>query len=209
MRLLDKIAAAIPLLFVLTVPAFAQVPDRLKEIREDIWDGQHFNGEAERGAFVEQVICAFRPSPDWKHLKKFGGQNNHNGHAVDAILHVPTGYAVDIATDMQPIWLRDAEPLYADPRFVMEPINCGDSPAPTPDPEPPPADLSKILQMIDTLTASVAAIDSQIAALKAKLEAEETARVAKDVLLEVDVTELKARKIPMRCRVPLLGCRLE
>lgn len=155
---------------------YAQVPDRLADIKKDVWNGQHFNGEAERGAFVEAVICYLRPSPEWKHLKKFGGQNNHNGHAVDAILHVPTGYAVDIATDLQPIWIRDAEPLYADPKFIMEPINCGSptpapSPAPVPDPPlPPVVDLSEIHKRLDflaekmdmTLLAAQSYSDSQL-----------------------------------------------
>ena len=174
--------------------AYAQVPDRLPEIKA-LWNGQHFNGEADRGKFTEKVVCAL--TPEFKHLKKFGGQNNYDGHAVDAVLHVATGYAVDIATDLQPIWLRDDEPIYNDPKFVMEAINCAANPTPTPSPEPTPTPVPPV--DLEPLKKEIADLRNLITALIAGVREEITAQ-------EIKIRELEARPLPpTACKASVFG----
>lgn len=80
--------------------------------------------KAGNGGFTEAVAWELeqREPGVWFHLKKVGGQNQWNGHAVDAILHAATGYAVDIigsseSPDAAPAWhldkKDDGSPRYA------------------------------------------------------------------------------------------------
>jgi len=60
---------------------------------KSVYDGGTWNLEEEneqasdgRGAFTGAVVNALNAQdPAWGHIKKFGGQNQYNGHAVDAI----------------------------------------------------------------------------------------------------------------------------
>ena len=63
---------------------------RLGKEFEDAPDG--------RGAFIEAAVVRLHAiDPNWGHIRKHGGQNQYNGHAVDAIIYKrPDGSAAEI-----------------------------------------------------------------------------------------------------------------
>lgn len=116
------------------------------------------------GKFTEDVAVAIHNAdPEFGHLKKRPGQNQYNGHAVDAILYKKTGQAIDIiasseSADARPGWMVDV-PRYSEADWI-EPSST--VPAPVPDPLPPPPDLGPILESIDALEASLAALEDDL-----------------------------------------------
>jgi hypothetical protein len=103
------------------------------------------------GCFTEDVVWRLHQTdPAWVHLKKVGGQTAWHGHAVDAILHAPTGYAVDVIASSAsrvaaPHWhvdrLIDGGPRYKDRSdLALVPLTgcAGTWTQPLPEPSTPP-----------------------------------------------------------------------
>lgn len=114
------------------------------------------------GRFTE--ACArelFKGDPNFGHLKKRPGQNQFNGHAVDAVLYKPTGQSIDLIAasetpDARPAWQEDI-PRYGPDDWFAPDITPGPidppvpTPTPTPAPIPAPVDLARLESKIDTL----------------------------------------------------------
>lgn len=145
----------------------AEPPNRRSIVDEVFATGRYeLVTKAGNGCFTEEVAfrLAQREPGQWFHLKKSGGQNQWNGHAVDAVLH-ESGYAVDIiafseSTDARPAWSvdkkEDGSPRYADrPDLRIVPTTGCQG---TGQPEPPPDNGHP--DEIDELKARVGALEA-------------------------------------------------
>ena len=131
-------------MFAFALPAFAQVPDYRVFVQAIFNEGNHnLSTTAGSGCFTEEV--AYRLSQidsNFGHLRKNPGQNQWNGHAVDAILHLPSGRAIDIIASSatpqaRPSWQVDI-PRYISSDFIAPLAGCQGSGQPPPQPQPPP-----------------------------------------------------------------------
>ena len=110
-------------LFPVKVVASQMTPHAPGEFVAVAWDLSVEAGATGAGAFVEAVVSAL-PGDEWGHILKNPGQNQINGHALDAIAYKsPTPLyngnyfqVVDIiasvgSTDAEPQWLPLCAPV--------------------------------------------------------------------------------------------------
>lgn len=199
------------------------------------WDLTTHNGS---GCFTEAVVYRLHElAPgQWFHLKKSGGQNQYNGHAVDAVLHV-SGYAVDMigssaSAAAKPAWTLDRVDATGGPRYANRPElrivptkSC--APDGLPPVTPPPA--SNLEARVDDLTQRIASLSGQLAvmneqfgqlaqvvnqnavALQAvanELTTEQENRKTVDSEHDRVLNVIKSRPIPDGCKTQFVSCRL-
>lgn len=198
------------LLLGLAWPAAAQVPNMEPTVKavfaSATWD---LTTKAGAGCFTEAVAHRLHQlDANWGHLAKFPGQNQYNGHAVDAVLY-KSGYAVDIIGSVEspkakPWWGIDKDdagkPIarYTNNAkyFLVPTASCApggtppDEPNGPPTPSPPEVDLEPLKAEIAALRASYAALEANLAQAKAALGA-----VATLVADEVREREALAEKL--------------
>jgi len=156
----------------------AELPPNRRAVVDEVYASAPYDLTTKGGCgcFTEQVafVLNAREPGDWFHLKKRGGQNQWNGHAVDAVLY-KTGYAVDIigsseSPNAKPSWhvdkADDGGPRYANQPelYIVPTAGCvpGGGPTPGPDPEPPtpdPALEQRVARLEQTVAQQGAAIE--------------------------------------------------
>jgi hypothetical protein len=175
--------------------AFDQPPNR-RNLVDTVFTRGGFDLRTKGGCglFTEAIVWELeqRESGQWWHLKKSAGQNNWHGHAVDAVLHGPTGYAIDVissseSSSAKPNWHVDKKPdggprykdrtdLQLDP---FPPVGGDPTPPPEPPPQPPPVPpgpsdherrLSHLEVRLTSLEASLAQMAAGVDTLMPKLD---------------------------------------
>lgn len=232
-------SVAVPLVLVLTVLLWGvsgsvsaqTLPDE-SALVEALWASAPWDRltKAGNGCFTEAVAYRLhQKDPRWGHLKKRPGQNQWNGHAVDAILYrrdTPgQSQAVDIISNSETpkaneAWIADI-PRYSSADFLVPTASCTPSGTPPPPPPPPPPPLpdpvaarvtvleSQVQQLTDTLTRQTRALEQvttrvtdlsvQVASLADQLGAT-TGKTDNLYLI------LRDRPIPSGCSARWVGC---
>src|SRR5690606_7735545 len=123
------------------------VPDYSKEIARIAADFGALVSQQACGEFTEYAAKRLHAlDPSIGHLRKSRSQRQFNGHAVDALLHRPTGTAIDIikaskeASPLKPgeaMWLVEAVARYGNDDWI-DPDSVNPSPEPEPEPHPEP-----------------------------------------------------------------------
>ena len=138
------------------------VPNHEGVVAQVYRTGRYFLGShGDCGRFTEDVCKALHAiDPRFGHLRKRPGQNQYNGHAVDAVLYLADepgqSVAVDIiassaSPDARPQWNPDI-PRYSASDWYAPDGSPAPAPAPTPNPEPPSNDtITPRLQKIDAI----------------------------------------------------------
>lgn len=125
----------------------------------------------------------------------------------------------DLKKPLSLSWHRYKAPTYGHPFFkVYGPVSCVSQPDPNPDSEPTPEqpaiDLASLWHALAAQQSETSQLRAIVAALEARVAAEESARTSRDDTHGQQLEELRSRTIPTGCTVSLpiagrLRCRLE
>lgn len=207
-RLLDLIAASIPILL-LSTSLHAQTTNHADVVAFQkallLAQGTDVSGPCGAFAITKRVAWALRDEGAGLLSKPTG--NNCEGFATDIVAY-RSGQIVDVLGDgggqNAPQWgcCDTVDPLRyrvaIDPGDVFVP--------PTPDPPPPTVDLEPLIQELNALR-------DELSVLKSRIANEEAARAAEDAALASRVFAVEQRIIPSRCVAAVFGirvsCRLE
>lgn len=144
------------------IPKFEEiVMEVFNELKPDL------SKHDECGKFTEAVaIRLHKKDPEFGHLKKRPGQNQYNGHAVDAILYKKAGRTVDIigasaSPKAKPRWGENVNDKYTDKDWYA-PVESGN-----PNPNPPSPNPPNSSEEVERLKRENAALRNEIAGLKA------------------------------------------
>lgn len=146
----------------------ATVPDYSHVVRDLAATFGPLDTHDRSGAFTELAAAVLHShDPNFGHLRKFGSQNQYNGHAVDAVLYKATGQAIDlIIGSAEPGarvgWGVEEIPRYTDAeKYWMAPMGLPpgdeDEEPQQPPAHPPEAPWLDILDEMEGLRADFAA----------------------------------------------------
>lgn len=128
-------------LFLVSVPAYAQVPDH-RDVPQKLFATGLYNLQTHdgQGAFVDAVVATLHArDTNWGHLRKKSGQTSVHGHGEDAALYLSGTAGQSTAVDFiggaggpnpQPGWGVDT-PRYNSSDWA-DPFNHGYTSAPPP-----------------------------------------------------------------------------
>lgn len=169
---MKKLALIIIAIVALSVPAFAQTPNRLDVVRNLAGSGTGAalmqackTSKDACGQFTRLAACALA-SDGFGLLTKNPGENQVNGFAVDAIIYKATNQVIDIISQNEspnasPGWTEVAK---RSGNNWAAPVGCGPIEPPPPPPPPQPSEVEARLKAIEEVNRD------QLATSKAILE---------------------------------------